>query len=93
MFLVPSFSFSMFRFFYVFYNVEAYDCTTTIECYKISNNDNNNGRTRIMTSNFNKQEEYAKEWGHKPHHITLLVELSPYAYILQQLIFANHTNR
>jgi hypothetical protein len=38
----------------------------------------------IVPSELSEQEEYAKEWAHKPRRIALFVEPSPFAYVSQQ---------
>ncbi len=40
--------------------------------------------TTIVPSELSEQEEYAKEWAHKPRRIALFVEPSPFAYVSQQ---------
>lgn len=42
--------------------------------------------TTIVPSELSEQEEYAKEWAHKPRRIALFVEPSPFAYVSQQLL-------
>jgi hypothetical protein len=37
-----------------------------------------------VPSELSEQEEYAKEWAHKPRRIALFVEPSPFAYVSQQ---------
>ncbi|KAH9558131.1 hypothetical protein CY35_07G120500 [Sphagnum magellanicum] len=37
--------------------------------------------TTIVPSELSEQEEYAKEWAHKPRRIALFVEPSPFAYV------------
>ncbi len=39
-----------------------------------------------MPSNLNEQEEFAKEWAHKPRCIALFLEPSSFAYVSQQLL-------
>jgi sulfoquinovosyltransferase len=39
-----------------------------------------------VPSELSEQEEYAKEWAHKPRRIALFVEPSPFAYVSQQLL-------